>query len=189
MLSCLPSEGPHDRVYEEGASPADEIRDRPVLIFHRRSFRATEPSRNCIQSDDPMVAALICVVSVAALLQFFVAYCRLLLSSSGRIELSEQVRQLGRVNGNGVSADDFERFVELFRICPEHTADRARFRIVEAYYGVLETVGRASRAMLPNLAAWADGERRNCSYFAAVALDRRIALSRGLSLRHEIHYL
>ncbi len=136
-----------------------------------------------------MVAALICVVSVAALLQFFVAYCRLLLSSSGRIELSEQVRQLGRVNGNGVSADDFERFVELFRICPEHTADRARFRIVEAYYGVLETLGRASRAMLPNLAAWADGERRNCSYFAAVALDRRIALSRGLSLRHEIHYL
>jgi hypothetical protein len=32
----------------------------------------------------------------------------------------------------------------------------------------------------PRVAQWADHERRDCSYFAAVALDRRISYSRDL---------
>jgi hypothetical protein len=39
-----------------------------------------------------MIAALIVVISLAALLQFFISYCRSLLATYGKVELSEQVR-------------------------------------------------------------------------------------------------
>ncbi len=34
--------------------------------------------------------------------------------------------------------------------------------------------------MMPALLAWAEKERGRCTYFAAVALDRRVAFSRDL---------
>jgi hypothetical protein len=34
--------------------------------------------------------------------------------------------------------------------------------------------------MVPSLAAWTESERGQCTYFAAVALDRRIAFSRDM---------
>ena len=39
---------------------------------------------------------------------------------------------------------------------------------------------RGSRPIAPNLAAWFERERESCSYFAAVALDRRISHSSDL---------
>jgi hypothetical protein len=129
-----------------------------------------------------MIAALICLASLAALLQFFVAYCRLVLASTAKIELSQHVRQVAGVDGKAVCGDDFERFMELARICPERESGHVRFRAIEAYYNLLSTLSRAPRGILPGLAAWAEHEQGNCSYFAAVALDRRISLNRGLGL-------
>jgi hypothetical protein len=43
--------------------------------------------------------------------------------------------------------------------------------------GVFRALGRA---LSPALSRWAEDERVNCVYFAAVALDRRIAYSRAL---------
>lgn len=127
-----------------------------------------------------MIAALICVVSLAALLQFFASYCRSVLAATGKVELSERVREVAGVGRRSVAAGDFYRFLQLVRLCPEHEADGAELRAVGIYYSLLHVLGRLSRVLVPRVAAWAERECQSCSYFAAVALDRRISYSRGL---------
>jgi hypothetical protein len=127
-----------------------------------------------------MIAALICAISIALLLQFFASYCRSLLASSRKIELSNRVRELTGVANGEFTPDDFRRLLQLLRLCPESGDDRTEIRAVGTYYGMLNLVGRTVQAAMPSAAAWTELERRNCSYFAAVALDRRISSSRNL---------
>jgi hypothetical protein len=127
-----------------------------------------------------MIAALICVVSLAALLQFFVSYCRSVLASSRSVELSEQVREVTGIPDARFAPEDFSRLLQLLRLCPETGDDRTELRAVGAYFGMLRALGRVMQPVVPGVAGWAEQERCNCSYFAAVALDRRIARSRDL---------
>jgi len=127
-----------------------------------------------------MIAALICVISLAAFLQFFVSYCRSILASSRKVELSDRVREVTGIASESVGADDFDRLLQLVRLCPERADDQAEIRAVGTYYGLLYFVGRLTRPLVPGVAAWVEQERRSCSYFAAVALDRRISYSRDL---------
>lgn len=127
-----------------------------------------------------MIAALICVISLAAFLQFFVSYCRSILASSRKIELSDRVREVTGIVSRNVGADDFDRLLELVRLCPERADDQTEIRAVGTYYGLLYFVGLLTRPLVPGVAAWVEQERESCSYFAAVALDRRISYSRDL---------
>jgi hypothetical protein len=45
---------------------------------------------------------------------------------------------------------------------------------------MLDTMNKAFRPLSLVVARWAETERESCSYFAAVALDRRISYSREL---------
>jgi hypothetical protein len=130
-----------------------------------------------------MIAASIYIVSLAVLVQFFVYYCRSVLASSRKVELSAGVREAAGVGGDSVAAGDFERFLELVRLCPENSADRAGIRAVGAYYSLLYVLARLTRATVPRVATWAERERQGCSHFAAVALDRRISFSRALFMQ------
>ena len=127
-----------------------------------------------------MIAALISVVSLAALLQFFVSYCRSVIAASSREELSEQVREVTGIASQAVAGDEFQRLLQLARLCPERGDDRTEIRAVGAYYRLLNLMRAAFRSLAPGLVSWAELERQHCSYFAAVALDRRIAHSRDL---------
>lgn len=127
-----------------------------------------------------MIAALIFVISFVALLQFFVLHCRSILAYSRRVELSDRIREVTGLTGQNVSAGDFERLLQLVRLCPERGNDRKEIRVVGAYYALLDLLERASRSLIPSVAAWTESERQGCSYFAAVALDRRISYSRDL---------
>ena len=127
-----------------------------------------------------MIAALICVISVAAFLQFFVSYCRSILASSRKVELSSRVREVTGIASHNVAADDFQRLLQLVRLCPERGDDQTEIRAVGTYYGLLHILGCLARPWVPSLASWAEQERQSCSYFAAVALDRRISYSRDL---------
>ena len=131
-----------------------------------------------------MIAALILVVSVTLLVQFFVAYCRSLLASSWRAELSEQVHEVTGIEDRIVHGDDFRRLLQLIRLCPEPGDDRLKIRAVRAYFALLNLVRASFRSLAPRIAAWAMRERANCTYFAAVTLDRRIAYNRELVARH-----
>jgi hypothetical protein len=127
-----------------------------------------------------MIAALICVVSAAIFLQFFVSYCRSILASSKNIALSDRVREVTGITNHEVGADDFNRLLQLVRLCPERGDDQSEIRAVGTYYGLLAVLNRVSRPVAPRFAVWLEQERKSCSYFAAVALDRRISNSRDL---------
>jgi hypothetical protein len=128
-----------------------------------------------------ITASLIFVISLATLLQFSISHCRSILASSRKVGLSDRVREVAGIAAqSNVSAEDFQRLLELVRLCPERGDDQSEIRAVGTYYGFLDMIGRACRSIIPSLAAWAERERQNCSYFAAVALDRRISYSRDL---------
>lgn len=127
-----------------------------------------------------MMAILIGAVSLAALAQLFMSYCRSVLASARKVELSDRVRELADMSGKSLAADDFDRFVQLVHLCPEHDADRAGIRAVGAYYRLLHALGDKFGAHISGLAAWVDRERESCSHFAAVVLERSILSSRSL---------
>jgi hypothetical protein len=126
-----------------------------------------------------MIAGIILACSVVFLLQFFVSYCRSLIAASSKQALSPEVRD---VTGIAVSAtaEDFPRVMQLLHLCPETPEDRSRVQAVGAYFGLLSLVRSTLAQFLPSLRAWTDTERGHCAYFAAVALERRIAFSRDM---------
>jgi len=127
-----------------------------------------------------MIAALILVVSVAALLQFFVSYCRSVIAAYSKQGLSEHGREVAGIENRNVRSEDFHRLVQLVGLCPGPGDDRNDIRAVRAYYGLLRLVASMFRNLAPPAAFWAERERQGCAYFAAVALDRRISYNRGL---------
>jgi phosphatidylglycerophosphate synthase len=130
-----------------------------------------------------LIAALICVASVAAFAQFLVSYCHSVVVAFGKMELSPRVREVAGMGSRDLAVDDFARFLQLLHLCPEHNADRMEIRAVKFYYAFLRSVRFFTRALIPSMAAWADRERLGCSHFAAVALDRRMEFSRDLFSR------
>lgn len=127
-----------------------------------------------------MIAALISVISLAALLQFCISYCRSVIAASRRVALSEQVREITGIENSNLGGDEFDRLLQLVRLCPERSDDRAEINFVGAYYEFLQLLRRVARPVVPRIAEWAEQERESCSYFIAVVLDRRISYSRDL---------
>jgi hypothetical protein len=127
-----------------------------------------------------MIASFICVISITAFIQLMAAYCRSILASSRRVELSDRVREVAGFRGDSVSVSDFGKLLQLVRLCHDGEDDHADIRAVGVYYKVLRILNRITVSFVPQIAAWANRECENCSYFAAVALDRRISYSRDL---------
>lgn len=130
-----------------------------------------------------MIAALICVASVGAFVQFLVSYCHSVVAAFGKMELSARVREVAGVGSRDLAADDFARFLQLLHLCPEHNVDRLEIRAVKAYYAFLRAIQFVCHTLAPGVSAWANRERLGCSHFAAVALDRRMEFTRNLFVR------
>ena len=126
-----------------------------------------------------MTAAIILVCSIGFLLMFFISYCRSLLATSSAVALTQEVREVTGINSM-VSPDDFSRVVQILQLCPDRPDERGRIRTVSLYYRLLGLLRRTIAGMAPSLKSWADQERAQCGYFAAVVLGRRIAFSRDL---------
>lgn len=126
-----------------------------------------------------MIAALIYIISVAAFLQFFVSYCRSLIAASRRVELSERLREITGIADGVVPAEDFDRLLQLVHLCHESADDGTKIRAVQTYHTFLRAADYVARLLTPAAVAWVERERAGCSYFAAVALDRRITIESG----------
>jgi uncharacterized protein YidB (DUF937 family) len=127
-----------------------------------------------------IIAALIFVVSFAALLQFFLSYCRSIIAASRQQAFSDDVREIVGTE-QAVPSEEFGRLVQLVEICPGSGDDRFSLRAVRAYYALLNLLDRLVPGNLgSNVDSWVEQERANCAYFAAIALGRRIAFSRDL---------
>jgi hypothetical protein len=126
-----------------------------------------------------MMAALIFAVSLATLLMFFVSYCRSLMASSTRHELSKEVRDVTGIPAAACSGD-FARVMQLLRLCPDRAEDRTALQAVEIYYEILGMLAKTVARIVPSLQFWTEQERAGCANFAVVVLDRRIAFSREI---------
>jgi hypothetical protein len=127
-----------------------------------------------------MIAALIAGASVVGLFPLFVSYCGTVLASARRVELSDRVSSLAEARDRSVSGEDFDRILQLVRLCPEHDAERSSIQAVAVYYRLLDGMNRTFGGVSPSLASWTERERGDCSHFAAVVLDRSISSSRNL---------
>jgi hypothetical protein len=126
-----------------------------------------------------MMAALIFVFSVAALMQFFVSYCRSLIAASARRALSADVQDVIGIR-RSASGEDFARVMQFLYLCPDRREDRKGIKAIGAYFRLLGAVGTVMGKLIPSLRAWTESERSQCAYFAAVALDQRIAHNRDM---------
>ena len=126
-----------------------------------------------------MMATLILVCSLVLMLQFFISYCRSLIAATAKEPLPVEVQEVTGI-GHTASPEDFSRVVQLLNLCPDRPEDRSSLRAVSAYYHFLNFVRSTVALAVPSLKVWADSERAHCTYFAAVALGRRIAFSRDL---------
>lgn len=126
-----------------------------------------------------MMAGVILIFSVAALLQFFVSYCRSLIAASSKQPLSAEVQDVTGIT-RPATGEDFARVMQLLHLCPERPEDRGEIRAVGTYYAMLGVVRATMARLAPSLIKWTERERSHCAYFAAVALERRIAFSRDL---------
>ena len=113
-------------------------------------------------------------------MQLMGAYCRSILSSSRGVELSARVREVAGFTRDRVGSGDFGRLLQLVHLCPERGDDHGDIRAVGAYYQALRGLQNAFSSLIPRVASWGTHECERCSYFAAVALDRRISYSRDL---------
>lgn len=127
-----------------------------------------------------MLACFILVVSLALLLQFFVSYCRLQVAAGRRVDLSESVLEAAGIEGKGVSGEEFLRLRRLVDLCPETNGDSYKLGAIRAYHAFLGMIQVLFGPVVPAAAAWATSERSGCAYYAAVALDARIAHTRRI---------
>jgi hypothetical protein len=131
-----------------------------------------------------MIAALIFVVSIAAFAQFFVFYTRSVIAASRKHALSENVREITGISGEMVEDLQFDRLLQLVELCPGSGSDEMGIRAVRAYFSglgmLLSLVPQMPSGMLAGAASWVKRERAACAYFAATALDQRMAYSRTL---------
>ncbi len=126
-----------------------------------------------------MMAAIILVCSVVFLLQFFVSYCRSLIAASIKHPLSAEVQDVTGIK-NSATGEDFDRVVQLLQLCPDRPEDRSGIQAIGAYFSLLGYVRDSIARLAPELFAWTELERGQCTYFAAVTLEKRIAFSRDM---------
>jgi hypothetical protein len=126
-----------------------------------------------------MMAGIILVFSMAALLQFFISYCRSLIAASAKQPLSAEVQDVTGIK-NAASGDDFARVLQLLQLCPDRPEDRNGIQAIGFYFRMLGFLRSTVARIAPSVRAWTELERGQCTYFAAVTLDRRIAFSRDM---------
>jgi hypothetical protein len=126
-----------------------------------------------------MMAAIIFALSAAAMLQFFVSYCRSVIAASSKQVLSSEVKDVTGIQ-RIASGDDFKRVMQLLQLCPERPEDRNSVQAISAYFSLLNFMRLTVARIVPSMRAWTESERAHCAYFAAVALGRRISFSRDM---------
>lgn len=121
-----------------------------------------------------MIPVFILMFSAMSLVQFFLSYCRSLLTACATVEISAATRDIigqpTEINGS-----QFDRLMGLVRIASHRSDDRWELAIVKLYYRAVEATRMIAAPLAPTAQEWVARESTRCAYFAAAALDRRIA--------------
>ncbi|MGA8220071.1 MAG: hypothetical protein WB780_00340 [Candidatus Acidiferrales bacterium] len=123
-----------------------------------------------------IISVFILLFGAAALVQFSLAYCRTLLMTYEKVELSAKAQEIIETNGAAVGAYSFHRLMVIVRLAPDPGDDAMEIRTVGLYYQIMRLAGWLSSPLSQRVASFFESELARCSYFAAVSLDRRLAV-------------
>jgi hypothetical protein len=121
-----------------------------------------------------IISVLILTFVVATLVQFSFAYCRTLLVTYGKVELSSKVQELIAANNERIDPLAFHRLMVMVWVAPDPGDDAMEIRTIGFYYRLVRVACWLSAAFSPGLCETFQAELSRCSYFAAVSLDRRL---------------
>ena len=124
-----------------------------------------------------MIPLLILTLSAGALVQFFVSYCRSLISVYSKLEISREALESAGLPSGQVTAEEFSRLMSLVHQCAVPADDSTQLGAVRVYYAIITALHRACR-LLPASCSWFLRERSGCAHMVGVALDRRLAFIR-----------
>lgn len=124
-----------------------------------------------------MIPALMLVLSVGALGQFGLAYCRSLLAACGATQLSRAMQDAIAPAVSAFEPGEFDRLLGLVRYAPEAQEAGRGLGVVVLYYRLLVAAKWAVSPISREISARIERELTRCTYFAAVTLDRSLALA------------
>lgn len=121
-----------------------------------------------------MIAAFICVMSVAALLQFAVSQWRSIWITIAAQPLSKSLEAATGIANEAIGAEHFEMLIRASdQMCKSPQEGNLWLKEVSIYYRVLQACSKLSGS-LPAVSNWAKRELTECAKFAAAILDRRL---------------
>jgi hypothetical protein len=119
-------------------------------------------------------SAFIFVFVIAALWQFSFAYCRTLLVTYSKVELSGKVKEIIGHTVDNMEPREFDRLMVLVRVAPDPGDDAIEIAAVTLYYRIMKLAVAITSPIHERAFNWCRAELARCSYFAAVTLDRRL---------------
>ena len=122
-----------------------------------------------------MIAALLLVISLAALAQFALFYWRAVLAGVAAQPLSERFHEATQLGEAAMQAGNFDAIVNLHDMTPELRVGEGRLRAVRMYYNAVEALNRMAGKLMPQVAAWSEREMATCTKYVAVRVDQRMA--------------
>jgi hypothetical protein len=102
--------------------------------------------------------------------QFGFYYWRAMVLSIAALPVSDRIRVAARIAGPAVGSHDLGSILSAYNLVPNLRGGRSNFRAIQAYYAVIEKLGR----MIPSMAKWSEVEMVTCSRYAAVLVDQHL---------------
>ncbi len=117
-----------------------------------------------------MIAGIIFAVSIVAFAQFGLYYWRATISGVASQAISDRIRIAAGISATDIGAKDFRSILILKDLSPDLRGPGGSFRMVRAYYSVIETLGK----IIPAMANWSNAEMATCSRYVAVLMDQHL---------------
>ena len=122
-----------------------------------------------------MMAALILVLSVAALIQFGILQWRSMWIAVSEQPISPSLQTATGIAADAIGADDFEFLARTSeQLCPSMQERNVWLREVRIYYRLVRALQRGAAEHIPSIANWAKTELVACSRYAGAVLDQRL---------------
>lgn len=125
-----------------------------------------------------MIAALIFVISLAALVQFGLLSWRAAFLSVASKPVSEEIRAALGPYAESSDAPDFESAAEWLKLSPNLVGTDRRTWTVRLYYTALRAMSSLAQFVTPSKAGWWQQEMGACARYIAVVADERLQRNR-----------
>jgi len=124
-----------------------------------------------------MIAALIFVISVAALGQFAMFSWRAAFLTVASREMSLETRAAMGAAAAAVDSGDLAGASKWLELSPNLAGEDRRLWTIKLYYVALRAIGGLSRMLVP-ASEWSQREMISCARYAAIVVEERLQRNR-----------